>query len=79
MASRKNDSYLSAQPGFLTSPSGAGGAQKRPRSWFSHFLATQVLAPEHRVGNLSILWGLSVFTAGIVFVRKAGDLITPVF
>ncbi|KAN0063143.1 hypothetical protein ACQY0O_004307 [Thecaphora frezii] len=76
-------SYLSAQPGFLTSnpPSSAASARgngKKP-FWIIHFLRTQLFTPEYRMGNISILWGVSVFTAGIVFVRKAGDLITPVF
>ncbi|SOV04444.1 uncharacterized protein UDID_17090 [Ustilago sp. UG-2017a] len=39
--------------------------------------AQEILAPEHRAGNLSIVWGLSVFTAGIIAARKFGDLITP--
>ena len=43
------------------------------------FINTQILAPEYRAGNLSILWGVSVFTAGIIAARKFGDLITPVF
>ncbi|KAJ9478258.1 hypothetical protein PHBOTO_001826 [Pseudozyma hubeiensis] len=70
-------SYLSAQKGFLSSPSGGRPAPKQ--NFLVRFINTQILAPEYRPGNLSIVWGLSVFTAGIIVARKFGDLITPVF
>ncbi|SNX83221.1 uncharacterized protein MEPE_01927 [Melanopsichium pennsylvanicum] len=70
-------SYLSAQKGFLSSPSGRTAAPKS--NFLIRFINQQILAPEHRAGNLSIIWGLGVFTAGIIAARKFGDLITPVF
>ncbi|TKY86820.1 hypothetical protein EX895_004461 [Sporisorium graminicola] len=71
-------SYLSAQRGFLSSPGGRP-APKAQQNFLIRFINNQILAPEHRPGNLSIVWGLSVFTAGIIVARKFGDLITPVF
>ncbi|KAJ1027402.1 hypothetical protein NDA18_003408 [Ustilago nuda] len=70
-------SYLSAQKGFLSSP--AGRPAPKQCNFLARFINNQILAPEHRAGNLSIVWGLSVFTAGIIAARKFGDLITPVF
>lgn len=68
----------SAQKGFLSSPSG-GRPTPKQSNFIVRFINTQILAPEHRAGNLSIVWGLSVFTVGIIAARKFGDLITPVF
>ncbi|CBQ71880.1 conserved hypothetical protein [Sporisorium reilianum SRZ2] len=73
-----NGSYLSAQRGFLSSPGGRPAA-KPQQNFLVRFINTQILAPKHRAGNLSLVWGLSVFTAGIIVARKFGDLITPVF
>ncbi|PWN53329.1 hypothetical protein IE53DRAFT_384175 [Violaceomyces palustris] len=70
-------SYLSAQPGFLNSSSGR--VPKQSQSWLARFIQEEITHPEKRAGNLSIAWGITVFAAGIIFVRKAGDLITPVF
>ncbi|KAF6767121.1 hypothetical protein PSEUBRA_002720 [Kalmanozyma brasiliensis GHG001] len=70
-------SYLSAQKGFLSS--GNGRPAPKQQNFLVRFINQQILAPEHRPGNLSIVWGLTVFTAGIVVARKFGDLITPVF
>ncbi len=67
----------SAQKGFLSGP---GGRPAQPKQNFLlRFINTQILAPEHRAGNISIAWGVSVFVAGIVAARNFGDLITPVF
>lgn len=69
----------SAQKGFLSSPSGAGRPAAKQSNFIVRFINNQILAPEHRAGNLSIVWGVSVFAAGIIAARKFGDLITPVF
>ncbi len=52
---------------------------RQAANFLVRFINQQILAPEHRPGNLSILWGVTVFTAGIIAARKFGDLITPVF
>ncbi|KIS70493.1 uncharacterized protein UMAG_11889 [Mycosarcoma maydis] len=73
-------SYLSAQKGFLSSASGPAANRTTPKpNFLVRFINQHILAPEHRPGNLSILWGVSVFTTGIIIARKFGDLITPVF
>ncbi|KAF8884176.1 hypothetical protein BD779DRAFT_795069 [Infundibulicybe gibba] len=51
---------------YLPIPRGAG---QKPDSPFSRFFRDS--------GNISIITGISMFAAGIVIVRKWGDLMVP--
>lgn len=66
----------SAQPGFLQGPP-RGGAP--PATWFQRFWAEEIVNPTKIWGNISVAWSVSFFALGIVFVRKLGWVLAPVF
>ena len=68
----------SAQPGFLHSGGRRGGAPA-PRTWFQRFWSEEIMHPSKFWGNVSVAWGVAFFAMGIVFARKAGFLLAPVF
>ena len=56
-----------------------GGALVDPHeSAWSRFLRTQVFAPDKLPGNVNIVAGVGLFVAGIVVVRRWGELFVPV-
>jgi len=46
-------------------------------SAFSRFMHEEIWAPEKLPGNVAILTSVSVFAAGVFFVRTFGELIIP--
>ncbi|KAF7368776.1 ATP-dependent RNA helicase MRH4, mitochondrial [Mycena venus] len=46
-------------------------------SAFSRFLREEILAPEKRPGNLSLLTGIGMFVGGIMAVRTWGEMMVP--
>ena len=44
-------------------------------SAFQRFLREQIFAPQYIPGHINILAGVGLFTAGIVFFRKWGDVL----
>ncbi|WFD33750.1 hypothetical protein MCUN1_000565 [Malassezia cuniculi] len=71
-----NASYLSAQPGFLQGPQRKAAP---PANWFQRFWSEQITHPAKIWGNVSVAWSISFFALGILFVRKAGHVLAPVF
>ena len=67
----------SAQPGFLNS-SVSRRAAVQP-SWIQRFWAEEIMHPTKFWGNMSLAWSVSFFALGILFVRKAGFLLSPTF
>jgi hypothetical protein len=56
-----------------------GGALVDPHeSAWSRFLRTQVFAPDKLPGNVNIVAGVGLFVAGVVVVRRWGELFVPV-
>jgi len=71
----------SSGPSYVPHPStrrpALPGSSDDDASPFSHFIQTQVLAPEKLPGNISILTGVGMFVGGILAARTWGELMIP--
>ncbi|WFD01796.1 hypothetical protein MOBT1_000474 [Malassezia obtusa] len=73
--SQKGGSYLSAQPGFLNS----GRRPQPPQSWLVRWWREEITNPNKFWGNVAVGWSVAFFGLGVIFMRKAGWLLAPVF
>lgn len=73
--------YFRSQPGFLNR-SRAGGREvpRSSRNFLVRFWQDEIVAADKVEGNLSVVWGSTVFVAGIFFAKTiAKDTIVPFF
>lgn len=67
----------SAQPGFLNS-SVSRHAPIQP-SWLQRFWAEEIMHPAKFWGNMSVAWSVGFFALGVLFFRRAGAILLPMF
>ncbi|WFD30094.1 hypothetical protein MSPP1_001110 [Malassezia sp. CBS 17886] len=75
--SQNRGSYLSAQPGFLNAPSARPNGA--PTSWLGRLWAQEIANPAKIWGNVALAWNIGFFALSVLFVRRAGFMITPTF
>lgn len=67
----------SAQQGFLNNPS------RRPQqpqpSWLVRWWREEITNPAKFWSNVAVGWSVAFFGLGVLFMRKAGWMLAPVF
>lgn len=69
----------SAQPGFLNGGAASRRAPQPTRNWLQRFWREEIANPNKFWGNVAVSWSVGFFALGVLFMRKAGWVLAPVF